>query len=68
MKLSSRGLAAYLFCPEGRQLERVIIHIGFLSSEKILSPDRKASQLCLSALCYNAVRLHASLRFNGESH
>lgn len=24
MKLSSRGLAAYLFCPEGRQLERVI--------------------------------------------
>ena len=24
MKVSSRGLAAYLFCPEGWQLERVV--------------------------------------------
>lgn len=24
MKLSSRVLAAYLFCPEGRQFERVV--------------------------------------------
>ncbi len=67
MKFSSRGLAAYLFCPEGRQLERVVIYIGCLSSEKNFLLTEKTSRLCLSGLCYSAVRLLAPLMFNGES-